>query len=450
MADCVYFDDLKYFYANIIDYARVVMCILAGWTISTEWHLTSAFLVIGSILLDWVDGPVARAYGQCCIFGSGIDWLADILGQLVTIVWWIRYDTTVLPWLLVATSIEMGTAIFDFATTATGKYPVLQKNQTGFYLILEWSMPEGSYTHFGTFLWLAYPVYSVLRILEHIYGPDSPFAFVFLLNNYLLYVPSVMYIWCEAAYGAHIISSWTEPSRKVKPGQADIIYDDSPRGLTHYGSVSEKERSQLSELFDSTVRHYQADWQAKINKSDIFWCNLWQRSGDQKSVVEGTEVIRAWVEAMTSKYFNLDDCELDGFGFITNPIGSKTQPWHLDYAASYSTIFIPITETSPANAVQYVKGYDRLNSAQLAAVLADPDNIDINLLQKTNGSFCLRQLVCDPFSIVKMDFGTIHRGVSNTGTYHRNMFFISVRKKNMPLLPPEKAFETIEEYSKSS
>ena len=86
-ADAVRFHQIKYYYSNLIDYARVVMCLLAVFTIGMNWPMFTAILVVGSVLLDWVDGPVARAYHQCTIFGSGVDWLADVLAQVVLMVW---------------------------------------------------------------------------------------------------------------------------------------------------------------------------------------------------------------------------------------------------------------------------------------------------------------------------------------------------------------------------
>lgn len=118
----VRFYDIAYFYANVIDYVRVVMCLVAAFTIRANWPVTSAFLIFVSVLLDWIDGPlsspflsspsrlsfcplthpfpgpVARAYNQCTIFGSGVDWLADVLCQVITMGWWVQLDPSTLPW----------------------------------------------------------------------------------------------------------------------------------------------------------------------------------------------------------------------------------------------------------------------------------------------------------------------------------------------------------------
>ena len=43
---------------------------------------TIGTVIMLNVLLDWVDGPVARHYGQSSIIGCGWDWLADILAQV--------------------------------------------------------------------------------------------------------------------------------------------------------------------------------------------------------------------------------------------------------------------------------------------------------------------------------------------------------------------------------
>ncbi|CAF1277594.1 unnamed protein product [Rotaria sordida] len=59
-----------------------------AYTITTDWHLLSAFLILGATYLDTIDGRVVRTYDQCSIFGCGIDWLADLLCQIVIVIWW--------------------------------------------------------------------------------------------------------------------------------------------------------------------------------------------------------------------------------------------------------------------------------------------------------------------------------------------------------------------------
>jgi hypothetical protein len=43
--------------------------------------------------------------------------------------------------------------------------------------------------------------------------------------------------------------------------------------------------------------------------------------------------------------------------------------------------------------------------------------------------------------MLRMDFGAIHRGIANTGSFDRLMFWISVKKGG--LLPPEPTMATV-------
>jgi len=213
----VRFKDIMYFYGNVIDYVRVVMCVVAAFTIRWNWPLTSALLIFISVLLDWIDGPVARAYNQCTIFGSGVDWLADVLCQVITLGWWVQLDPAVFPWLMIMTTIETSCCVFDFATTTTLRYPKYPQRRGGFFTILDWSMPGNAYTNLGTFLWLAYPIYSMACCLDLAWGADKSYALNYLLKltEWSMLIPTILYGWCELAYLVHIMDHWSEPRQDV-------------------------------------------------------------------------------------------------------------------------------------------------------------------------------------------------------------------------------------------
>lgn len=467
--DHVKFDEIKFNYANIVDYIRILMCIAAGFTINTEWHLLTAFLILGSILLDWIDGPIARAYKQCCIFGSGIDWLADILGDVLIMAWWIFYDHAVIPWLVIATSVEISTGIYDYALIATARYPRLRKGQSGFFAILEWSMPHNEYTHLGVFLWLAYPFYCVFRTLEYCYGynniantaslmnslTEGNYALtIFLLNRYLLFIPAIMYIWCEMAYGAHIIKSWIEPSKKVQPSVDEIIYEDvtnSPMGgFIHYQGLSANDQKLLQDIYNELQLKLHTEYTSALAQRKVFWINIWQRTGKKTGLMvefdksdEMEKLVNSWI----AKYYNPDDILLDGYGYILNPINSEEQSFHLDYTIDYSTIFVPLTEISHHNAVQYVIPSPSTSSNMLLESIKNPDCVDLSYLLKDGGFYSVRQCIAKPFTLLKMDFGTIHRGISNKDTYDRLMFYVSVIKKtgvDTAKIPDEPLFHSVE------
>ena len=202
------------FYGNLVDYARVVLVLAAGWAITAPAPFTAAGLILAATLLDWIDGPVARKYNQCTVFGSGVDWLADVLGKVVTLIWWSRLAPWVTPLVLLFTAVEMALSIFDFAVTAKGVYPTyagkLAQKYNGFFAILDWCMPNASYSWFGTFLWLAYPLFCLVSCLRL---AQPALARPLELAQLALLVPALLYAWCESAYLCFILRNWREPAR---------------------------------------------------------------------------------------------------------------------------------------------------------------------------------------------------------------------------------------------
>lgn len=65
------------------------------------------------------------------------------------------------------------------------------------------------------------------------------------------------------------------------------------------------------------------------------------------------------------------------------------------------------------------------------------DVVDFDALIDLCPWLSVRQLIGKPFSVLRMDFGTVHRGIGNTSDFERILFWVSVVKKGTPLLPPE-------------
>ena len=133
---------------------------------------------------------------------------------------------------------------------------------------------------------------------------------------------------------------------------------------------------------------------------------------------------------------------MDGYGFVINPVGSQTQPWHIDYSLDYSTIFIPMSPLTPNNAMQYLVLPPSLPEATYAQATVDPDHINLDELLASDNCVSVRQMLARPFAKLKLDFTTIHRGISNTGDSDRVVFWVSV-KKHGPLLPVEGLVEVL-------
>jgi hypothetical protein len=125
---------------------------------------------------------------------------------------------------------------------------------------------------------------------------------------------------------------------------------------------------------------------------------------------------------LLTRHYDAAEVVLDGYGLIANPIGSGPQKWHIDYTVDYSTIFVPLTDLTPDNKLQYVVLPPTVPREAFAAATADLDDVDLAALVGASDWVSVRQFLTTPFSIVKMDFGTIHRAVANTGDYDRVLF----------------------------
>jgi len=436
------FSDIRYYYGNLIDYARVAMCLVAAATLALDQPVATAVLLLGSTLLDWVDGPVARAHDQCTIFGSGVDWLADILVQVVTLVWLGRLAPALLPVLVLAAAVELANGIFDFAVTATGRYPVLAR-QGGFGVILDWSMPGGKYAPFGTFLWLAYPIFALAWCLDLSWPVKSDATRVALRAvELLLLAPAVLYVWCELASLWFIVSNWQEAPRR----SASRTFADGPAGMACLGALSDRQQQLLRDAWSQGVRALGPRWQASLDRKAVFWVNFWQRSGDGARLgLPCIDELDAWVRELFAKHYDTHVTELDGYGLIVNPAGSATQSWHLDYKLDYSTIFIPLTAISTENALQYVVLPAAVHAAAYQQAAASPDAVDLQAFAGVSEWVSVRQLLVPAFTAVKLDFGAIHRGIANTGGYDRVVFWISAIKRG-PKLAPEPLVTSQAEY----
>lgn len=181
------------------------------------------------------------------------------------------------------------------------------------------------------------------------------------------------------------------------------------------------------------------EWDAIIARREIFWINLWQRSEAHSVMqIEGVSEVLSWSRDLVERYYPDGDAVFDGCQFVVNPVGSIAQPWHIDYSLDYTNIFIPMSGLVAQNATQYIALPSHGLEAAYRAIASNPDVIDLDLLAESCEYLTVCQLLAPAFSILRMGFGTIHRGVSNAGHADRVMFSISI-KRGEDFLPVEPA-----------
>lgn len=221
------------------------------------------------------------------------------------------------------------------------------------------------------------------------------------------------------------------------------VYDDGAASIACLGELSAAERPLYTAVLDAGRSRLGAAWEASAAKREIFWINLWQRTGGAEPMdLPGVAALDPVVRELAARAYAGEDAEFDGYGFIINPVGSKAQPWHVDYTMGYSTLFIPFCKLTPQNCTQYAVLPKEVPAAARERIAGNLDVIDLDALVEACGHVSVRQLLARPYAILKMDFGTIHRGIANTGDFERIMFWISVSKRGDPI-PLEPTVEVI-------
>ena len=229
----------------------------------------------------------------------------------------------------------------------------------------------------------------------------------------------------------------------MPPIHSSPAYADGPAGLTLTRLLDAADRQLLQAAYAESTSRLDAELQASLARQKVFWINLWQRSrADERIALTNIDDVDRFSRALADEVYGVGTATCDGYGWIINPTGSRTQEWHVDYTDDYSTIFIPLSVLTDRNSLQYVVLPPDLPADVYARATADLDNVDVDLLCREAAWVSIRQLIAPPFAVLRMDFGAIHRGIANTGPYNRVMFWISV-KRGTDLLPPEPTLQHI-------
>eukprot|EP00005_Dracoamoeba_jomungandri_P000390 CAMPEP_0174256704 /NCGR_PEP_ID=MMETSP0439-20130205/5907_1 /TAXON_ID=0 /ORGANISM="Stereomyxa ramosa, Strain Chinc5" /LENGTH=492 /DNA_ID=CAMNT_0015339431 /DNA_START=158 /DNA_END=1636 /DNA_ORIENTATION=+ len=422
----VRFKDVWSDYGTVVEYVRVGLVIVGAFGVGYHARWVGVVTLLMCYLLGWEEGPLTRTCGRHSVFGGGLAWLADLQAQALLMVWWCTLDGKALPWLMVVGTIELCRCVLSFGVWE--HYPKAAERQSHpFYYILNWVSSGGKYSKVGRVVMVGFPGYCMSQIVGGEWREESWEGVrksVELVGQTLV-VPSALYVWHQLAVLCMVVSNWREPKRT---GGGE--YDDGV--FAYCGRLSQQHSSLLrSALLSTMLLVGLSSWKTKLSQNEVFWVNMMQRTSvdleyEQLEVKESKqleELVRKLVEECYG-----GEVTLEGYGFIVNPVHSRTQAWHLDYSPDYSTVFIPMADSDPLNATQYLVYNPELQDDLLDSALKDVNHVDVDLLLQQGGYLCLRQLLVRSYSLLKMDFGAIHRGIANAAPFERNVFYFSVVK----------------------
>ncbi len=121
--------------ANLLTFARLGLVVVLPWLLA--WLPAPAFvaLVVSLLVLDGVDGRVARARGESSALGASLDMETDALTVMVlTLLLWTR--GTVGPWVLVAGLWRYVLAVATALVPAIGDAPPSRLYRTLFGVLM--------------------------------------------------------------------------------------------------------------------------------------------------------------------------------------------------------------------------------------------------------------------------------------------------------------------------
>ena len=127
--------------ANLVTFFRIVLLFVSVILFPSFVSVSCALLMI-SVVLDYVDGMVARKYHQCSFFGECLDWFADMISSIVMFMWWYALQPQLVVLFLVLICAELGFMIVDLIAKANHFSPIARTDEWITY-ILEFTMEPG-------------------------------------------------------------------------------------------------------------------------------------------------------------------------------------------------------------------------------------------------------------------------------------------------------------------
>ena len=192
-------------------------------------------------------------------------------------------------------------------------------------------------------------------------------------------------------------------------------------GMRLLRRLSEKESQLLQEVFKACKVHLP-------KKADmIYWFNLYLNK-EFRLDYRQRQAFHQWVnDIVREAHHDWPELHIISYNFVINPAGNQNfQPFHYDYKASTSNLFVPLTKITPRNALQFLP--KPLERAKASRGIHNDELGSLEEIMEAEGCDAIEvsQLICHPFSLIQLFPHTPHRGISNGEDYDRVLFEVTV------------------------
>ena len=185
--------------------------------------------------------------------------------------------------------------------------------------------------------------------------------------------------------------------------------------MEYLRALNKDEKHQLSEIYEQVK-----DQLLLAKGNEVYWLNLYL---NQLHLINYPAAFHSWIQQLVTDNYSAQHAILS-YGFIVNPAHSTVnQQFHYDYTKTVSNLFIPITQMTTLNATQYLPIALKLTQADDYSNFGDLEQI---MESENIDAIVVSQLICKPFSLIKLGVNVPHRGIANFDNYDRIVFFITV------------------------
>lgn len=203
------------------------------------------------------------------------------------------------------------------------------------------------------------------------------------------------------------------------------VQGNDVRGMDFLRRLEEHEERLLRAAFEET----RVDGPGPA--SSIHWVNLYLNRAFTQDHAH-RDLLHAWVLRIVAEaYATWPEVHVLAYGFKTNPAKNPHgQPFHVDYTTTSSNLFVPLTRITPRNATEFIR--QPLTRAELDHK-AELGSLDDIFDAEGCDAVEIVQLVCRPYSLIRLLPNTPHRGIANGEDEDRIMFFVTVDDHYHPL-----------------